>query len=405
MMKYIYTVYTNDKKIKRGTINADSLKTAERDLLKSGIQRVLNLEEFRSKYSFNRKIGLTLFAVSNADVLEFSRECANLVGAGISIITALELLAKETARNSMRAVIINIVSDLRAGKSLSQAMSKHPKVFSTTYLAIMRTSEQTGEIASGLNNMTEHIEKQENIKKRIRRALTYPVMVIFIAIGVSALLITAVLPPIVDMFDAIGTDLPMVTKLFVTVTSFIIAYKIYLLAAFISLPFMLIGYISLPSGRYNIDKLVLIVPQIGQIVLRNNLLFFCRAAAILLHAGVSISTVLATCSVTVGNSRIRAAIAEGERELLKGAPFSRAMEKTRLFSASSIQSIVVGEGTGELESTLENLARYFERTSQEKIDNLISLIEPAFTIGIGLVVGLLAISVIAPIYSLSGGLP
>ena len=305
----------------------------------------------------------------------------------------------------MRAVIVDIVSDLRAGRPLSQALSKHPKAFSTTYLAVMKTSEQTGELANGLRHMAEHIEKQENIKKRVRRALTYPLMVIIIAIGVSALLVTAVLPPIVGMFESLGTDLPLMTRLFVAIASFIVDNKFYLLAALISLPIMLISYISIPSGRYNIDKLLLTIPQIGQIVLRTNLLFFCRAAAILLHAGVSISNVLATCSSTVGNRRIRAAIAEGENELLKGFPFSQAMEQTGLFSASSIAALVVGERTGELESTLENLASYFERTSQEKVDNLISMIEPAFTIGIGLAVGLLAISVIAPIYSLSGGLP
>ena len=404
-MKYLYYAYTRDKKIKRGTIDADSLQIAEEAILQKGFQRVLNLEDIRSRNTLKRSINLSLFSVTNADVLEFSRELANLVNAGISIITALELLEKETVKNSMRAVITDVVSDLRAGRSLSQAMGKHPKAFSTTYLAVMKTSEQTGELATGLKHMTEHIEKQEGIKKRIRRALTYPLMVVIIAIGVSALLVTAVLPPLVGMFESLGVDLPVMTKLFVAGASFIVNNKFYLLAAFISLPIMLISYMSIPSGRYNIDKFLLIIPQIGQIVIRTNLLFFCRAAAILLRAGVNISTVLATCSSTVGNRRIRAAIAEGEKELLKGYPFSRAMEETGLLPASSIEALVVGEQTGELESTLENLASYFERTSQEKVDNLISMIEPTLTIGIGLAVGLLAMSVIAPMYSLSGSLP
>ncbi|MFC1942246.1 type II secretion system F family protein [Chloroflexota bacterium] len=404
-MKYIYHAYTRDKKIKRGTIDADSLQIAEETLLQKGFQRVLHLKEARSRNTLKSSISLSLLSIKNTEVLEFSRELANLVNAGISITAALELLEKETSKNAIRSIITDMVLSLRAGRPLSQAMSRHPKAFSTTYIAIMETCEQTGEIANGLRHMTEHIEKQENIRKRIRRALTYPLMVVIIAIGVSALLVTAVLPPIVGMFESLGTDLPLMTRLFVAVANFMVDYKFYLLAAFISLPIMFIGYMSIPSGRYNIDKFLLIIPQIGQIVLRTNLLFFCRAAAKLLHAGISISNVLVICGSTIGNRRIRTTILDGEKELLKGYPFSRAMEETRLFSASSIEALVVGERTGELESSLENLANYFERTSQEKVDNLISMIEPAFTIGIGLAVGLLAISVISPIYSLSGALP
>ncbi|MFC1902130.1 type II secretion system F family protein [Chloroflexota bacterium] len=404
-MNYLYYAYTTDKKIKHGTIEAASLQIAEEALLQKGFQRVLSLQDVRSKNTLKRNIGLSLSPITQADLLEFSRELANLINAGISIITALELLEKETLKNAMSAVIIDIVSELRAGRSLSQALGKHTKTFSSTYLAVMKTSEQTGELASGLKHMIEHIEKQENIKKRIRRALTYPLMVIIVAIGVSALLITAVLPPIVGMFESLGTQLPLMTRLFIAVASFVIDNKYYLLAALISLPIMLIGYMRIPSGRYNVDRLLLKIPQIGQIILKINLLFFCRAASILLHAGISISNVMATCSSTVGNRKIRAAIIEGENQLLKGYPFSQAMKITGLFPASSIEALVVGERTGELESTLENLASYFERTSQEKVDNIISMIEPAFTICIGLAVGLLAISVIAPIYSLSGGLP
>ncbi|MFX0197954.1 MAG: type II secretion system F family protein [Candidatus Hodarchaeota archaeon] len=403
-MKYTFYAYTIDKKIKRGTIEADSLPLAEEALLQKGFQRVLNLQDVGGKKITKQSISLSLFGIKDSDILDFSREFGNLINAGISIITALELLEKETAKNAMRSVIKDLVSDIRAGRSLSEAMSKHPKVFSTTYIAVMKTSEQTGELAGGLSHMTEHIEKQENIRKRIRRALTYPLMVVIIAIGVSALLITAVLPPIIGMFESLGTDLPLITRFFVAIASFVVNNKFYLLAGFISLPIMFIVYMSTPSGRYNLDKFLLAIPQIGQIILKTNLLFFCRAAAILLNAGVSISNVLAACSTTIENRRICTAITEGENELLKGYPFSQAMEKTGLFSVSSIEALVVGERTGELETALDKLASYFERTSQEKMDNLISMIEPALTIVIGIAVALLAVAVIAPIYSLSGGL-
>ena len=404
-MKYTYHAYTEDKKVKRGTIDADSPKIAEENLLHQGFQRILNLQDTREKNTLKRRISINLFSVKDIDVLNFSRELASLLNAGISIITALELLEKETSKNSMRLVIKNIISDLHAGKPFSEAMSKYPKVFSTTYHAIIKTSEQTGELVNGLRHMTEHLEKQENIKKRIRRALTYPILVIIVAMGVSALLVTAVLPPIVGMFESLGTELPLITKLFVAVAEFLVNNKFYLLAAFFAIPVTIIVYMCFPSGKYNFDKFLLKIPQIGQLVIKINLLFFCRASSTLLRAGISISNVLTTCGPTIGNRRMRTAITDGEKGLLKGHPFSRAMEETGLFPASSIEALVVGERTGELEATLEKLAGNFERTSQEKVDNLVSIIEPSITIGIGLVVGILAVSVIVPIYSLSGSLP
>ena len=406
-MRYIYYAYTEDKNVRRGTIDAASPKIAEDALLKKGFQRVLSLQDIniQSRNKLRRSIHLSLFSVKNTDVLGFSRELANLLDAGISIITALELLEKQTRKAALKAIIASLISDLHEGRSLSQVMSKYPKVFSTTYCAVIKVAEHSGDIAAGLKHMTDHIAKQENIKKRTRRALTYPALVIIVAIGVGALLITAVLPPMIGMFESLGADLPLTTRLVVGAANFLIDYKFYILAALIGFPIMFVGYMSFPSGRYNIDRLLLNIPVIGQIVLKTNLLFFCHTSAILLEAGVQITNVLDVCASTIGNRRIRAAFAEGERKLMQGLPFSRAMEATEMFTASSIESLVVGETTGNLESALKNIALYSERTSNEKIDDLVSMIEPAFTIAIGLGVGLIAMSIITPMYSLPTGLP
>jgi len=404
-MRYIYYAYTKEKKVKRGTIDAASPQAAEEALLKKGVQRVLNLKDIQSRNKLERNFPLSLFSVTNRDILDFSREFANLLRAGISIITALELLEKQTRKTALKTVIANIISNLHGGESLSQAISKHPNVFSTTYCAVVKAAEQSGDLHIGLKHMTEHIEKQEDIKKRTMRALTYPAVVILIAIGVSALLVTAVLPPMMGMFESLGADLPLTTRLLVAVTSFIIANKIYILAALVGFPIMVAGYISVPSGKYNIDRLLLKIPIIGQIILKTNLLFFCRTSAILLQAGVQISNALDICTSTIANRRIRAAFTEGGKKLLQGQPFSRAMAATGMFPASSIEALVVGEKTGELESALKNIAGYFERTSNERVNDLISMIEPAFTIAIGLGVGFIAISIITPIYSLPSNLP
>ncbi|MFC1870112.1 type II secretion system F family protein [Chloroflexota bacterium] len=404
-MKYIYYAYTDDKRVKSGTIDAISPNAAEEALLKAGFQRVLNLRDTKSKHALKRGITPSLFSNKSKNVLEFSRELANLLQGGISIINALELLKQQIGNTAFKAITENIASELRAGSSLSQAISQHPKVFSTTYVAIIKASEQSGNIHTGLQHMVDHLEKQLDINDRTKRALTYPALVTIMAIGVVALMVTAVLPPMIGLFESLGTDLPPTTRFLVAFTSFIVDNKNYVLAALIISPILFAGYISVPSNRDNIDRLLLKIPLIGQVILKTNLFFYCRTSALLLEAGIQISNMLPICNSTISNKKIRDTLTKGERQLLLGQPFSRAMQATGLFPASSIAALVVGEKTGELDSALKHIAGYFERTSNEMVTNLVSMLEPALTITIGLGVGFLAISIISPIYSLSGGLP
>ena len=403
-MKYQYVAYTEDKKIKRGIIDAASTRAAEIALIKEGFQRVLDLQDKDSRHKHRRAFSLGSSPVTDSDVMVFSGELAILLRAGITITNALELIEKQTGKPAMRIVIATIVSDLRGGKPFSQAINQHPTVFSSTYCAVIKAAEKSGEFDKGLQHMTDYLEKQEDVKKRIKRALAYPIMVVVLAIGVSVLLTTVVLPPMLGMFESLGADVPFATRMLIAITSFVLDYKLYVLAAIAGLPVLIIVYTRAPSNKYKIDKLMLRLPLVGQVILRTNLLYFCRTSAMLLETGVQISDVLTTSISTVNNRRIREAFSEGEKTLLRGQPFSQAMAATKMFPASSIEALVVAEQTGELETTLKNIAGYFEKTNSEKMDYMISIIEPALTIVIGLVVCLIAIAIIAPMYSITGAL-
>ncbi|MBL7165337.1 MAG: type II secretion system F family protein [Dehalococcoidales bacterium] len=226
-----------------------------------------------------------------------------------------------------------------------------------------------------------------------------------IAVGVSGLLTTVVLPPMIGLFESLGADLPLATKFVVAVASFIIDNKFYILAALIGFPIVVAVCGNAPSVRYIIDRLLLHIPLVGQAILRTNLFHFCRTSAMLLEAGMQIPNALAICIRTVANSRIRAALTEGEMRLSRGQTFSQAMAATGVFHSSSIEALVVGEQIGDLESALKNIAGHYERTSTERMDSLVSMIEPALTVVIGLGVGLIAVSIISPMYSLPGSLP
>lgn len=403
-MKYLYIAYNKANKMKRGMINAGSPQEAEQLLLQSGFQRVFSVQDTRRKSKLMKVLDMSLFSVNAKDVLSFSRELANLIHAGVPIVEALQLIARQTRKASMRSIIENILADLRGGKSLSQAIGRHHKAFSSMYLSVIRAAEQSGELDTGLNRLTEYIEKQEEIKKRTMRAVMYPIMVVILAMGVSALLVTAVLPPLVGMFESLDSELPLVTKIVVAVIGFIIDNKFVLLGALVGLVAATSVCYSIPSGKYKVDSLLIRMPLIGQIIIATDLLRFCRSFAMLLKAGGQIPQVLGTCSGTIGNQRIRAAFAEGEKRLMHGQPFSNAMTATKLFPATSIATLVIGEHTGELESALDHVANRLERTNNERIEDLISMIGPALTVAIGIVVGMLAVSIISPMYSLAQGI-
>lgn len=404
-MKYLYYAYTKDRKVRSGTIYATSGAEAEEAILKMGFERVLNVQDVRTKVKIKKSnnSGLSMFSATESDIMEFSRELANLLYAGIPVLTALEILEKQTRKAAFREVLTDIATNVRGGKSFTEAISKHPKTFSTTYCAVMKAAGQTGDLGIGLKELTEYMEKQQDIKKRIRHAVMYPVLVVGLAIGVGALMVTTVLPPMINLFKSLGTNLPLITRLVVAIASFVISNKFYILAAMVGLPIMVAGYMRLPSGRYNIDNLLLHIPLIGQIVLRTNLLHFSRTSAMLLESGMQIYSMLATAVATITNRKIRASLAEAEKVLLRGQPFSQAMAATGMFPAASIETLVIGEKTGELETALRNIANYFERSNKEKVDGLVAMIEPALTIAIGLGVGLIALSIITPMYSITSG--
>jgi len=224
-MAYRFKAYTVDKRIVQGTIDAASEGIAEETLYQAGYQRVLNLKEIRPGLSLGQSIP-TLFGIKVQDVIDFSRQLATLIESGVTILTAMQLLEEQAFRAAFRKVIAGLIANLRGGSSFSQALSKYPQAFSYTYCQVVRASELTGNLEVGLRQMAGYMEKQAATRKKITRSLAYPMMVLFMAIGVFVLLITVALPPLVGLFTSLGAELPWTTRLLITAASFLIAHSL-----------------------------------------------------------------------------------------------------------------------------------------------------------------------------------
>ena len=402
-MAYQFKAYTLDKRVVQGTIDAASESTAEEALYRAGYQRVLSLKQMRPGLSLERLLP-TLFRVKTQDVIDFSRQLATLIESGITILTALQLLEEQAFRPVFSKVIAGLVSELRGGSSLSQALSKYPEAFSYTYCQVVKAGEQAGNLEVGLRQIAGYMERQVATAKRIRSALAYPMVVLFMAIGVFVLLITVALPPLVGLFNALGTELPWMTRSLIAISNFLTNYKFYLLGGVAIVAISIIGYLRLPAGKLTMDRLWLKLPLIGPINIQRNVGHFCRTASMLLKAGLLLPQTMSIVIQTVGNRIIRQTLKEVREKLVQGQGLSQPMAAIDLFPRLMVEMVSVGEKTGNLDSTLATLGDYYEQRVDQRVNTLISMIGPALTVGVGLIVAFIALSIITPLYSILGSM-
>jgi type II secretory pathway component PulF len=402
-MAYHFTAYTVDKRVVQGTIDATSEITAEEALYRAGYHRILNLREVQPRPSLE-KLMPTLFGVRTQDVIDFSRQLATLIEPGVTILNALQLLQAQASRAALKKAIAGLMVELQGGSSLSQALSKYPQAFSYTYCQVIKASEQAGDLEVGLRQIAGYIEKQAVTRGRVRRALAYPVLVLLIASGVFALLITVALPPLVGLFTSLGAELPWTTRLLIASASFFINYKLYLLEGLLILTILIFSLMRLSAVKLTIDRLMLKIPLIGTINIQRNMYHFCQTTAMLLRAGLLLPQIMNVVILTVGNRIVRQALREVRDKLVQGQGLSQPMAAIDLFPRLAVEMVVVGEKTGNLESNLATVADFYEQSVDRKINTLISLIEPTLTILVGLVVVFIALSMITPLYSILGSI-
>jgi len=398
-MAYQFTAYTLDKRIVQGRIDATSENMAEETLYRAGYQRILSLREVRLGLSLE-KLMPTLFGVKLQDVIDFSHQLATLIESGISIFTALELLKEQAPRAAFRKIIAGLVEELQGGSSFSQTLSKYPQVFPYTYCQVVKASEQAGNLEVGLRQVAGYMEKRATTTNRVKRALAYPAMVLLMAIGVFALLITVALPPLIGLFNSLGAELPVTTKLLIATADFLINYKLYLLVGVFILITLTLGYLQLPAGKLTMDRLKLKMPVIGSINIEHNMCHFCQTTSMLLKAGLPLPQIMDIAIQTVGNRIIRQALRDVKEQLIQGQGLSQPMAAIELFPRLLVEMVAVGEKTGTIDSTLATLSNYYEERVDQRINTLISMIEPFLTVVIGLVVAFIALSLITPLYSI-----
>ena len=398
-MNYTYLGYTESKQVVKGRVSATSEQAAE-DMLANIGYSVVSLKPITS---FLPDLGKFFQGkIKPAEIVTFSRQLALLLESGVGIVQSLELLQSQAGNKQLKKVLIEVVSDLRSGNSLSTALSKHSHVFSTIYSKMVGVGEQTGGLESVLRNLADYAERESKAIGKLKQALTYPAIVLCVALVVVFVLVTIVLPPIVNMFKSLGGELPITTRALLAGVNLLNKYGLYLLVVVIGMGIAALMYSRTSNGRYYKDMLMLKLPLLGRLSLVTELGRCCRSMSLLFKSGLPLPEVMTLTAQASGNRVVAEALAGVEQDMLKGEGLAGPMRKRWVFLPLMVEMTRVGEETGSLDKTLITVAENYEIEAESRTQTFLSLIEPVMTIAMGLGIGFIALSIFMPMYSSLG---
>lgn len=399
-MEFQYVAYTEDRRLVKGKLSATS-EEAALNLLSYGGYQTVTLKEVVPFFNL-QKIAARFSRVKPREIIVFSRQLALLLESGTDIVTSLELLQSQVTNHTLRTVLGEVASDIRGGSSLSAALGKHPRAFPELYSRTLAAGEQAGNLEVVLRQMADYIERGATTEKKIKNALTYPIIVAIVAFIVIAVLVTFVLPAFTGLYRALGADLPAITQLLIDTSDWLIAYGVFLLMGVVALAIIGFLYIRTPAGRYQFDKLMLTLPVIGRINLLSELARCCRTIALLFKVGLPLPDVISQAIHGTNNKVLSKALTEVQQELIRGEGLSKPMAKRDIFLPLMVQMTSVGEETGHLDTTLATVAQTYEIEADDRTSSAVGLIQPAITVIIGVVIAFIAISLVSAMYSIYG---
>jgi len=401
VLTYRYVASNVQGKMVKGTIKATSEIAAERLIIGKGYNPV-ELGVAPSMFSLEEALP-SLFKVKPRDVIVFSRQLATLLRSGISLLPALEVLQEQVGSSrGFRSIMGSIIHDIRSGGSFSQAISKQPKAFNDIYCRTITVGEETGSLETVLHQMADYMEKQTAMAQKVKKALTYPVMVIGVGVVVIIMLITVVMPQLMGMFTAMSVELPLPTRILIAITSFVNTNTLYLLIVGALLVVLVLWMVKQPTGRRLLDRLRLSAPIIGPPALMGELGRFARTVSVLVGAGMKLQDIMGMIPQSTSNRVFRDALNQVNERLLLGEGLSEPMSHVDIFPPLLVQMVAVGEESNTLDFTMGVVADFYETTAEEKTAAMVGMIGPISTIGIALLVGFIALSVILPMYTLTG---
>lgn len=400
-MLFIYKALTNTGEKKEGTIDS-----VNKELAVAALQRreliIVSIESAEKK----SLLQISLFeSVKVKDVVIMSRQIATLFEAQVSALKAFSLLASNADSPLLSRKLNQVVDDIQAGSSISNALAKHPDVFSNFYINMVKAGEESGKLVQTFTYLAEYLDRQYALNSKTKNALIYPAFVIFTFVVVMVLMFVVVIPKLSAIILESGQDVPVYTKVVIGISNLFVNYGIFMLIGVVVFGFYVFKLTRSQKGKEYLDGIKLRVPALGNLFRKLYLSRIADNMDTMLSSGISITRAIEVTGEVVGN-RIYANILKDAGEQVKaGKSLSDSFEKyPDDMPGIMIQMVKVGEETGSLSTILKTMARFYKREVDDAVDTLVGLIEPIMIVVLGLGVGVLLTSVLVPIYNLAGGI-
>lgn len=334
------------------------------------------------------------------DAVIVSRQMATMIRAGLPLIEVLDILADQADKASIKKILREIEKDVESGSSFTEAIQKHPRLFDTFFISMVRAGEASGMLDSILDQVATYLEKVLSIRRKVKTAVMYPATVSIVAACITVFLLIKVVPVFEEIFSDLGSDLPKPTQVTLFASNLLQVHLLKIIIGLIVLIIVIRQWGKTKGGRYKLDYMKLHLPIFGPIFLKVAIARFTRTLSTLIKAGVNILFALEITAKTAGNRVIEDAVLKTRTSIQSGESITRPLVESRCFPPMVTRMIDVGERTGALESMLSKIADFYEDQVDAAVSGLTSLIEPLLIVGLGLVIGFLVISMFMPMFKM-----
>ncbi|MFO0887028.1 MAG: type II secretion system F family protein [Candidatus Nomurabacteria bacterium] len=399
MEEFTYTA-TKDGKTITGTVSGNSKEAVINSLKKQSLHPII-VKKKKSKNGFNIKLGQK---VGLKDLAVFTRQLSTMVSAGVPLSRALATLQAQASNKYFKDVIGDIGKNVEGGLPLSDGFAKYPNIFSEVYVSMVRAGEAGGILEDILKRLASQIERDSSMRKKIKSAMTYPVVILVVTVISFFGIMILIIPKISKILTDLGgedAELPIYTRAMLSISDFVRTQAPLIIIVSIICVIIVRRYIKTPKGKYKFHALLLRLPIINTIIIKVAIARFARTFASLMSAGVGVLDALEVTGAAIGNKVFQRELEEASKEVKNGKQLSESLTKNTHFPPIVSQMLAVGEETGQIDTILVKVADFYEEEVATTIDGLSSIIEPIMIIVLGSVVGLIAASVMGPIASLS----
>jgi type IV pilus assembly protein PilC len=399
-------VYTWVAKTRKGrTLKGDIEAVDETVALSQLKRRKLAVKKIKPKpKDLFENVAFMQPKVTKKDIVIFTRQFSTMIDAGLPLVQGLNILADQAENATFKKILKQITRDVEGGATLAEALKKHPKVFDNLFVNLVAAGEVGGILDTILQRLANYIEKAEKLKSQIKGAMTYPIVVVSVAVLVIAVILIFVIPVFQEMFEGFGSALPVPTQIVVRMSNFMKANIHYMIGAFIVFIFLFRKYRNTAKGRKQTDTLALKLPVFGPLLKKVAVARFTRTLGTMISSGVPILDALEVVAKTSGNVVLEEVIFEVRSSIAEGQTIAEPLSETDIFPGMVIQMISVGEATGALDTMLEKIADFYDGEVDTAVDALTSMLEPLLMVFLGGSIGGLVIAMYLPIFKMAGAI-